>query len=316
MPAVYIFVSPAGMFIGNTLAKEMHETFMKMAESLIEGNTDPSAYEDDCRSLLGTNSYRLFTLDKLVQKLVRHALTCLTEDQTHRLIDLWKYENSRSIPVVDGVYYANARVITGDEPTVRFECLAGADGAIKDLTYQYLEGEKSEVPSVVDARFRGYIDHYVEADEEGKLAGVSFYGEKDGEEAEERDVVPVCLKRNLERAGVTKGVDADALASKAIQQSCIVRNGLECKLGTTPARKTKKIAYVLGTEDIMFRKRQKTGKAAKKAAKKGGDGASDSDAAKVEKFNAWVAARTEEIAKEPAPQPVVAEPAAEAVVAQ
>merc|ERR1719183_1936557 len=251
-------------------AKAMHEKFMKMAESLIEGNTDPSTYEDDCRSLLGTNSYRLFTLDKLVQKLVRHALTCLSEDQTHRLIDLWKYENSRTIPIVDSVYYANARVITGDEPTVRFESVAGADGTGKELTYQYLEGEKSEVPSVVDARFRGYVDHYVAPDEEGKVAGVSYYGEDD-EEAEERDAVPVCLRRNLEREGVKEGADADALASKAIKQAFIVRNGLECKLGTTPARKTKKIAYVLGTEDVMFRTKRpassKAGAAGK--AKKG-----------------------------------------------
>ena len=303
-------------------AKAMHETFMKMAESLIEGNTDPSTYEDDCRSLLGTNSYRLFTLDKLVQKLVRHAHTCLAEDQTHRLVDLWKYENSRSIPVVDSVYYANARVITGDDPTVRFEYVTKADGS-KELTYQYLEGEKSEVPTVVDSRFRGYVDSFVAPDEEGKVAGLSYFGEDD-EEAEERDSAPVCLRRNLERAGVKKGVDADALVSKAIQQTCIVRNGLECKLGTTPARKTKKIAYVLGTEDVMFRtKRQASkngsgGKAKKsKKGSEGADGASDADAAKIEKFNSWVAARVEEIAKEPPKEAVGTEEApVEPVAAQ
>ncbi len=306
-------------------AKAMHEKFMKMAESLIEGNTDPSTYEDDCRSLLGTNSYRLFTLDKLVQKLVRHALTCLSEDQTHRLIDLWKYEDSRTIPVVDSVYYANARVITGDEPTVRFESVSGPDGSGKELTYQYLEGEKSEVPSVVDARFRSYVEHYVAPDEDGKLAGVSHFGEE-GEEDEERDAVPVCLKRNLEREGVKEGVDADALASKAIKQAFVVRNGLECKLGTTPARKTKKIAYVLGTEDVMFRTKRpassKAGAAGKakkgKKSSEGVEGVPDSDAAKTEKFNAWIAVRSEEIAREPPKEAVVKadEPASEPVAAQ
>ena len=296
-------------------AKEMHEKFMKMAESLIEGNTDPSTYEDDCRNLLGTNSYRLFTLDKLVQKLVRHAHTCLTEEQTHRLVDLWKYENSRSVPVVDSVYYANARVITGDEPTVRFECVAGAGGALKELTYQYLEGEKSEVPPVVDARFRGYVDQFVAPDEEGRVAGISYYGENDEDEEEnERDAVRVCLKRNLEQAGLVEGVDADALASKAIQETCIVRNGLECKLGTTPGRKTKKIAYVLGTEDVMFRVPKAAATSGSKAKK--GASESTSDASKVAKFNAWITARAGEIAKSPKKEakpaePKPAEPAAE-----
>ena len=207
---------------------------------------------------------------------------------------------------------------------MRFESVAGPDGSGKELTYQCLEGEKSEVPSVVDARFRTYVDHYVAPDEEGKVAGMSFFGEE-GEDAEERDVVPVCLKRNLEREGVKEGVDADALASKAIKQAFVVRNGLECKLGTTPARKTKKIAYVLGTEDVMFRtKRPASTKAgsggkAKKGKKgmEGAEGVSDADAAKTEKFNAWIAARVEEIAKEPPKEVVVKtdEPASEPVVA-
>jgi hypothetical protein len=155
------------------------------------------------------------------------------------------------------------------------------------------------------------------------LAGVSHFGEED-EEDEERDAVPVCLKRNLEREGVKEGVDADALASKAIKQAFVVRNGLECKLGTTPARKTKKIAYVLGTEDVMTKrpassKAGAAGKAKKgKKSSEGVEGVPDSDAAKTEKFNAWIAVRSEEIAREPPKEAVVKadEPASEPVAAQ
>jgi paired amphipathic helix protein Sin3a len=253
-------------------AKAMHAEFMKMADSLIEGTMDPSTYEDDCRALLGTNSYQLFTLDKLVQKLVRQALTCLTEDQTHRLIDLWKYENSRSVNVVDSVYYANARVVIGDEPTVRFEC---TQGDTRELTFQYVEGEKSEVPQVVDARFRAYIDEYVAADEKGRIAG-SCVAHDYAEMEEGPEIVRVCLKRNLQQVGIVDDVDADTMVSDRIRTSFISRNGLECKLGTTPARKTRKIAYVLGTEDFLLRKKSKHSRS------------SDLDAAKSEKFNSWI----------------------------
>lgn len=251
-------------------ATEMHQTFMKMAESLIEGNTDPSTYEDDCRSLLGTNSYQLFTIDKLVQKLVRQALACLTEDQTHRLIDLWKYENSRSLQVVDSVYYANARVILGDEATVRFECTKDDS---RELTFQYLEGEKSEVPPVMDARFRAYIDVYVAADEEGKSAGSVIAAEYvDTDEGPE--TAPICLKRNLIKSGLVDE-KSDAIASDVMQHHFAARNGLECKLGTTPAKKTRKVAYVLGTEDFLHRnKRCKHEK--------------NMDEAKSSKFHEWI----------------------------
>lgn len=255
---------------GSIEAREMHEKFMKMAESLIEGSTDPSTYEDDCRSLLGTNSYQLFTIDKLVQKLVRQALSCLTEDQTHRLIDLWKYENSRSLEVIDSVYYANARVILGDEPTVRFECTHDDN---KELTFQYLEGEKSEVPPVVDSRFRGYIDEYVAADEEGKFAGAVVAAEY-VETDEGPETAPVCLKRNLVQAGFVDS-QGDAIASDAMQRLFVARNGLECKLGTTPARKTRKLAYVLGTEDFLLRKNQQNQDR-------------NLDEAKASKFHGWI----------------------------
>ncbi|KAI8102953.1 hypothetical protein M9434_005744 [Picochlorum sp. BPE23] len=276
-------------------ARAMHDTFMGMAESLIQGSTDPSTYEDDCRALLGTNSYQLFTLDKLVQKLVRQALTCLTEDQTHRLIDLWKYENCRSVPVVDSVYYANTRVIHGDEPTVRFEFTED-----HQLTFQYLEGDKSEVPPVVDSRFRGYIEEYIATDEAGQMAGTCVATEyAETEEGPER--VPVCLKRNLDQIGIKDSSDADTMSSDFIRSSIISRNGLECKLGTTLARKTRKIAYVLGTEDFLLRKRQKLDEKKTKTINE----------AKSKKFNAWIERESAIIRASPQKPPVSADGAHE-----
>lgn len=251
-------------------ANEMHEKFMQMAESLIEGNTDPSVYEDDCRALLGTNSYQLFTLDKLVQKLVRQAQACLTEDQSNRLFDLWRYENSRSVPTIDAVYYANARVILGDDPAVRFEYTTS-----KEMIFQYLEGEKTEVPPVLDARFRSYVEDYVSTDEAGSLPGAIIAPEYGSTEGGPQGA-QVCLKRNLKSAGITDSIDADSMASDALRSSVSVRNSLECKLGATHQHKAKKIAYVLGTEDFLHRKRSSS------------DASKYNDEPKSKKFHAWI----------------------------
>ena len=51
-------------------AQRLHAAFMDMARRLLDGKLDSSSFEDQCRALLGTNSYMLFTLDKLVYKLV------------------------------------------------------------------------------------------------------------------------------------------------------------------------------------------------------------------------------------------------------
>jgi hypothetical protein len=45
------------------------------------------------------SSYVLFTLDKLVQKVVKQMQLVLQEEQSHRLVELWKYEDARTAPV-------------------------------------------------------------------------------------------------------------------------------------------------------------------------------------------------------------------------
>jgi paired amphipathic helix protein Sin3a len=45
---------------------------MSMLRRVLDGHMDSSSFEDNCRALLGTNSYVLFTLDKLIQKFIKH----------------------------------------------------------------------------------------------------------------------------------------------------------------------------------------------------------------------------------------------------
>lgn len=58
-------------------AARLHREFMSMLRQVLDGHMDSSTFEDSCRALLGTNSYVLFTLDKLIQKFIKHmAVSC------------------------------------------------------------------------------------------------------------------------------------------------------------------------------------------------------------------------------------------------
>lgn len=46
---------------------------MSALYNLIDGSSDNTKFEDDCRSIIGTQSYVLFTLDKLIYKVVKQA---------------------------------------------------------------------------------------------------------------------------------------------------------------------------------------------------------------------------------------------------
>ena len=41
--------------------------------NLLDGSSDNTKFEDECRAIIGAQSYVLFTLDKLVQKFVKHV---------------------------------------------------------------------------------------------------------------------------------------------------------------------------------------------------------------------------------------------------
>ena len=53
--------------------EEYYPTFLKMAKNYMEGNIHGSTYEDTCREMFGVHAYLVFTLDRLVQNIVRQV---------------------------------------------------------------------------------------------------------------------------------------------------------------------------------------------------------------------------------------------------
>lgn len=283
----------------------IHARFIDMARELIEGTLDASVYEDDCRALLGTSAYQLFTLDKLVQRLVRHIHSCLTEEGSSRLLELYKYENSRGKCTTDGVYYANARIVLGDEPAIRFERRVN-DGAV---LVQYLDAERGEPAIVLEPGFKAYVDQYVDGERALEPGVVEHFnaetinipadGANETLEIVKRQASQVCLRRALNASvskwwqtkvgNVSAAMDCPSWRSAAVDAACenaVLVNGLECKLGSTAQHRTKKIAYVLGTEDYFARAGRGGGEARRE---RSAEKRSDRDS----KFGAWVASEYE-----------------------
>ena len=47
--------------------------FTSALYSLVDGSADNDKFEDECRAIIGTQSYILFTLDKLIFKIVKQV---------------------------------------------------------------------------------------------------------------------------------------------------------------------------------------------------------------------------------------------------
>jgi len=201
---------------------EVLGTFFTMLYKLLEGNLESSRYEDECRALLGNNAYMLFTLDKLLLKLMKQLQALQNDDLSMKLRALYAYEKSRGTAFRDDVYHANACVLLHEETCYRIEYGEG------QMSLQLMEGglDKSELSvGAMDSTFAEYLYLFLQS------------------QASRDDKRGVFLTRNLRNGGEKE--------EESLVEVCVY-NGLECKISCN----TSKVSYVLDTEDLFHRRRR------------------------------------------------------------
>ncbi|XVF84864.1 hypothetical protein PTKIN_Ptkin17bG0073500 [Pterospermum kingtungense] len=210
---------------------DLYARFMSALYNLLDGSSDNTKFEDDCRAIIGIQSYVLFTLDKLICKIVRQLQAVASDEMDNKLLQLHAYEKSRkSERFVDVVYHENARVLLHDENIYRIECSSTPTHlSIQLMDYGH---DKPEVTAVsMDPNFAAYLHNDF-------LSIVP----------KEKEKPRIFLKRNIRKC---KGGDELSSTCQATEGLKVV-NGLECKI----ACNSSKVSYVLDTEDYLFRVRR------------------------------------------------------------
>lgn len=216
----------------NTSPPDLYAKFKSALYSLLDGSSDNAKFEDDCRSIIGTQSYVLFTLDKLVHKIVKQLQAMSSDEMDNKLLQLYSYEKSRQPEkYFDIVYNENACALLHDDNIYRFEFMLNPSRvSIQLMEYMH---EKPEVTAVsIDPNFALYLND--------KLLCVV--------EEESNNVFLERNKRKSESDGFVE-------AMKGVQ----IINGLEIKLTCNSS----KASYVLDTEDYLFHCRLKSKTASK-----------------------------------------------------
>lgn len=57
--------------------EDYYPAFLDMVRSLLDGNIDSSQYEDSLREMFTIHAYIAFTMDKLIQSIVRQVRGCV-----------------------------------------------------------------------------------------------------------------------------------------------------------------------------------------------------------------------------------------------
>ncbi|CAA0833681.1 Paired amphipathic helix protein Sin3-like 3 [Striga hermonthica] len=204
--------------------------FKNALRSLLNGSFDNAKFEDECRAIIGAQSYVLFTLDKLIHKLVKQLQTIASEEIDNKLLQLYSYERSRNTKIFsDEVYHVNARFLLPDDNLYRIECLP----CPTRLTIQLMRNESDKFEPIavsMDPEFAAYLNNEL----------LMVVPERMGKPG-------VYLKRNK-----MKLYNGDEISDfEKAMEGLVVYNGVEMKVNSV----TKKVAYVLGTEDLLYRKK-------------------------------------------------------------
>ncbi|KHG02736.1 Paired amphipathic helix protein Sin3-like 2 [Gossypium arboreum] len=212
-------------------SSDLYARFMSALYSLLDGSSDNMKFEDECRAIIGNQSYVLFTLDKLIYKLVKQLQAVATDEMDNKLLQLFEYEKSRKhARTMDSVYYENARVLLHEENIYRLKCSSSPSR----LSIQLMDNviEKPEAFAVsMEPNFSAFLHN--------DFLSV-FPGKKEPH--------GVMLKRNKKKYANLDEFAAVCMAMEGVE----LVNGLENKI----ACNSYKISYVLDTEDFFYRSRR------------------------------------------------------------
>lgn len=91
MPTVLQIVGWSGVY---RLAVRL-QGFKSLLMAVMDQSVDAQKYEDGCRQLMGNRSYLLYTLDKVVNAVLKQLHVLAGDEQLDKLLELHKQEKAR-----------------------------------------------------------------------------------------------------------------------------------------------------------------------------------------------------------------------------
>jgi paired amphipathic helix protein Sin3a len=104
-------------------SKDRYTDLIRAIYDLFDGKTEASEYEDRCRSFFGTNAYLVFTIDKVVQAVIKQIQAIQADPRSLDLVGLYikDREKSTTSSRQEAVYRLNVEGLVQDEALFRLE---------------------------------------------------------------------------------------------------------------------------------------------------------------------------------------------------
>ncbi|KAM9754570.1 SIN3 transcription regulator family member Aa isoform 1-T1 [Menidia menidia] len=228
--------------------EDYYSAFLEMVRNLLDGNMEASQYEDSLREMFTIHAYIAFTMDKLIQSIVRQLQHIVSDEICVQVTDLYLAESAAgagggatstqlSRSPAEGAYQRKAEQLMSDENC--FKVMFQKNRGQVQFTVELLdtEEENSDEPMEVE-RWSDYVGRYLNPDSTTP------------ELREHLAQKPVFLPRNLRRIRKYQKnrEQMDKEASEGGKKS------LEKKMECMFKLNSYKMVYVFKSEDYMYRR--------------------------------------------------------------
>ncbi|KAM7015297.1 paired amphipathic helix protein Sin3a-like isoform 5-T6 [Tautogolabrus adspersus] len=154
--------------------EDYYSVFLEMVRNLLDGNMEPTQYEDSLREMFTIHAYIAFTMDKLIQSIVRQLQHLVTDDVCARVTDMYLSESANkatggtlstqtSRATAEGTYQRKAEQLMSDENCFKLMFIKSR-GSIS-LAMELLDTDEENSDEPADAeRWSDYVGRYLNSD--------------------------------------------------------------------------------------------------------------------------------------------------------
>ncbi|XP_024911927.1 SIN3 transcription regulator family member Aa isoform X2 [Cynoglossus semilaevis] len=229
--------------------EDYYSAFLEMVRNLLDGNMEASQYEDSLREMFTIHAYMAFTMDKLIQSIVRQLQHIVSDEICIQVMNLYLAESSNgatggslstlsSRSSAEVIYQRKGEQLMSEDNC--FKVMFSRNCGQVQLTVELLdtEEENSEEPMEAE-RWSDYVERYLNPDSTTP------------ELREHLAQKPVFLPRNLRRIRkYQKGREQlDKEACEGGKKS-LEKEKMECMFKLN----SYKMVYVFKSEDYMYRR--------------------------------------------------------------
>ncbi|XP_049923786.1 paired amphipathic helix protein Sin3a-like [Epinephelus moara] len=233
--------------------EDYYSVFLEMVRNLLDGNMEPAQYEDSLREMFTIHAYIAFTMDKLIQSIVRQLQHLVTDDVCARVTDMYLSESANkatggslstqtSRATAEGAYQRKAEQLMSDENCFKLMFIKSRGSVSLAMELLDTEEVNSDEPAEAE-RWSDYVGRYLNSDSASP------------ELREHLSQKPVFLPRNLRRIRkCQRGWEQlqQERMNKVPSDKLQVGNS-ELKMECMFKLNSYKMVYVCKSEDYMYR---------------------------------------------------------------